>query len=96
MHGKVIDMTPCNKCTDLMKQGIILITIDPDKSEPGWNRASMPNPYRTGGWFVVRDEAVERFAPSELAEWAKKHRFMFIEHQAAERVGLFAPPEPKE
>jgi hypothetical protein len=100
-HGKVAHMHPCNKCQEMMKMGVILLTIDSEKSEPGWNappryaseaekRHFMPNPYRTGGFFVVRDEFVEKvFHPKEMADWAIKHRWMFIEHQAAEMMGLF-------
>lgn len=54
-HGKVADMTPCADCADLMKRGVILLTIDPERSDPAW---------------------------------ALKHRWMFIEHAAAERLGL--------
>lgn len=88
MNGHVIDMTPCGKCRDLMNQGVILITIDDEKSDRGWNKQSIPNPYRTGGFFVVKDDAVRHFAGT-LADWAIKHRWMFIEHKAAEMVGLF-------
>lgn len=92
-HGKTMNMNPCSKCEELMRQGVILITIDDKKSGAGWNKPDgsdnwMPNPYRTGVWFVVRDEAVSRLFPS-MAEWAIKHRFMFIEHEAAEMIGLF-------
>src|SRR5947208_1408802 len=65
---KVINMQPCNQCKEYMAAGVILITIDDEKSERGWNRPPpgedgrgfMPNPYRTGGFFVLRDEAVRR------------------------------------
>lgn len=88
--GKVVDMRPCSKCKEFMKQGIILITIDDAKSEKDWDKQSMPNPYRTGGWFVVKDEAIrEVVSPPDMADWAIKHRWMFIEHQAAEMLGLF-------
>jgi hypothetical protein len=95
-HGKVINMDPCSKCADLMKQGVILITIDNEKSGKDWHKPDgsknwMPNPYRTGGWFVVRDEAIRRMIKQvELANWAIKNRFMFIEHEVADKVGLFA------
>src|SRR5882724_2104754 len=63
MHDKVCSMSPCSKCAGYMKQGVILITIDEGKSAPDWNKAQMPNPYRTGGFFVVKDEAVKRMLP---------------------------------
>lgn len=94
-HGKVASMTPCNKCEGYMKQGVILLTIDAEKSGPNWNKPPvgaekgwMPNPYRTGGFFVVRDEAIKRMFDS-MADWAIKHRWMFIEHEAAEKLGFF-------
>jgi len=89
MHGKVINMDPCPECKGYMEKGIILLTIDEDKSEPGWNEDSMPNPYRTGGFFVLKDEACERFMSPDMFEWAKKNRFLFIEHEAAKALGLF-------
>ena len=89
MDHKVIDMEPCAKCAGFMKLGIILLTIDEKKCEKGWNREALPNPFRTGGFFVVKDEAVKRFMPEAMFQWAKKHRFMFIEHEAAVQLGLF-------
>lgn len=103
MNGKVYSMNPCNKCQDLMKQGVILITIDEEKSGPSWNvppndpeerKHWMPNPWRTGGWFVVKDKAIKRLIKSgPLADWAIGHRWMFISHHAAECMGLFAESE---
>lgn len=88
--GKVISMDPCSKCADMMKQGVILITISSELSDRDWNMQSMPNPYRTGGFFVVRDEAIRRIVqPKDIADWAIEHRWMFIEHEAAEKLGLF-------
>ena len=87
-HGKVIDMEPCAKCQEWMKQGIILLTIDPAKSDPDWNRKPLPNPYRTGGFTVIKEEALKRILPPTMAQWAIKHRFMFIEHEAAEKLGI--------
>lgn len=97
MHGKVVGMTPCPKCAELMKKGVILITIDSAKSEPDWDKAPIPNPYRTGGFFVVTDDCVRRvFTPASYADWAIEHRFMFIEDEAARAMGLFeAGKKPK-
>lgn len=101
-HGKVANMIPCSECEGHMKQGVILLTIDDAKSEKDWDkppktypgekdRGWMPNPYRTGGFFVVTDEAIRRIInPQAMADWAIKHRWMFIEHEAAEKIGLFA------
>lgn len=89
-HGKILDMTPCAKCKELMGQGVILITIDPAKSEEDWEKEKIPNPYRTGGWFVVRDDYLKRVInPGVALDFALRHRFMFVEHGVAEALGLF-------
>lgn len=104
-HGKVVDMEPCSKCVEYMKQGVILIGIDDAKSETGWNHPPdkgsqaarqgwMPNPYRTGAFVVVKEEAVERAVNvPELVAWAKQHRWMFVEHEALVRMGAI-PDKP--
>jgi len=86
-HGKVVDMEPCQKCQEYMKQGIIVIVVDDEKSEPGWNKSSLPNPHRTGHFTVLTDEAVTRFFGSS-ADWAIRRRFMFLDIKAAEKMGL--------
>lgn len=99
MDGKVISMQPCSKCEEHMKQGVILITFDPEKSDTDWHMPPknlkegetwMPNPYRSGGIFVVRDEAVRDMIDDEgMADWAIKHRWLFMEHEVAVTTGLF-------
>ena len=49
MH-MLIDKEPCDKCKGHMKQGIILISVK--------DGSSGDNPYRTGGWCVVKKEAM--------------------------------------
>jgi hypothetical protein len=92
VNGKVINMEPCQKCSELMKLGIILITIDPDRSDKDWHKQRNPNPYRTGGFFVLKDSAIRRIFQNDTADWALKHRFMFIEHEAAVQLGFFDMP----
>lgn len=111
-HGKVVDMTPCSKCAEYMKQGIILITIDPAKSEPGWEKPApiyhkanpwsqqeeypgIPNPYRAGGFIVVTEDAIRRWLANQkdLLDWCLKHRWMFIEHEAAIQAGMIEAPK---
>lgn len=103
-NGKVIDMEPCQECEELMKKGVILLTIDSAKSDKNWNKPPddrhlpperrerwMPNPHRTGGFFVLTDDAIRRLiSPEEMASHIIKYRWSFIEHEAAERLGLFA------
>src|SRR5690349_11407051 len=86
-HEKVIDLEPCAKCAEFMQQGVILLPFDPAKSENGWEKDPIPNPYRTGGFYVVKDEAVRRIFTGEPCEWALKSRWIFIEKEAADRIG---------
>jgi hypothetical protein len=89
-HGACIDLDPCTTCRDWMRQGIILIGIDPARSDPDWNRFPLPNPYRTGGFAVVREEAVVRIIKEGPArDFALRHRWTFIEEAAARALGLW-------
>lgn len=103
-QGKVVNMEPCSKCKDYMGQGIILITIDNEKSDKGWNKPNgekhwIPNPYRTGGFFVVTEEGYRKVINDEspdakvILDFAAKHRWMFIEEAAARLAGLYPAAE---
>jgi len=81
-HRVCIDQEPCEKCKDHMKQGVILISVDESRSE------DMKNPHRTGGWCVVRDEALDFIQPDELREDILKRRVAFIEDAAWDEIGL--------
>lgn len=80
--GKVIDKEPCPKCQEHMKNGVILISVS-DDSEDG------SEPYRTGGWWVVKDEAIKRMVkPPELAEKIISQRVTFVPNQACKILHL--------
>ena len=83
MHGKVITKEPCSKCEKYMDEGIILISADESKTD------DIDNPYRTGGFFVVKEEAVKGFMIEPMLSDVLKKRICFIEHQIAEDLGLF-------
>ena len=91
-HQKVVNMNPCNKCVEYMKQGIILIEIDEKKSAQGWNKESMPNPYRSGEFAVIKEEAFKRIVVGEGSEkilkFALENRWMFMEGEAMRMVGI--------
>jgi hypothetical protein len=95
-HGKALDMEPCAKCQKWMDEGVILLGIVPEKSEPGWNEKALPNPYRSGGFAVVKEEAVRRMFNDEggAVTFALKHRWVFIDHKAGVMTGVW--PEPKD
>ncbi len=100
MHGKVCSMEPCSKCAEHMKAGIILIGIDDAKSEKGWHRSNgrenfIPNPYRTGAFCVIREEALDRiFNNPEYNAWAKRTRWIFVEHEVLVKIGAVKEPVP--
>lgn len=86
LHGKVIDMEPCSKCEEFMKQGIILIGIVPALCDPDWHKRPenapkgwIPNPYRSGHFAVVTESGWHDLANSEnLYKAGLEMRFMFI------------------
>ncbi len=83
MHGKIADYEPCPECQEHMKNGIILMTIDPKKT------TDMKNPWRTGYFMVVSDDFVQRvFTPQEVVDDILKARATYIDHDAAEKMGL--------
>lgn len=90
MHDKVIDTEPCSKCKEHMDKGIILVSVDDAKSDKGWQNDPMPNPYRTGGFFVVSENFIRRvFQPEAVVANMLESRFAFIDHEAAVMLGLF-------
>jgi hypothetical protein len=70
-----------------MEAGVILISISDDTTAEVM-KEKIPNPYRTGGWVVVRQEYVERAFDGPSREFALKHRFMFIADEAWNMLGL--------
>lgn len=91
MSGKVVDFEPCSKCKKYMEHGIILIGIDPDKSPPNWDQVSgVPNPWRTGSFWVLTDDAVASFLEKEdeFRETIMSTRWTFIDQEVAEDLGL--------
>src|SRR6185503_11177954 len=71
LDNKVIDMEPCTKCRDFMSQGVIFCSV-----KDGEMTSNPNNPYRTGGWWVMKEEAAVRIFPEYDF---KKNRFVFIE-----------------
>lgn len=80
-HAAVWDKRPCDKCKELMQQGVIFISVR--EGEQG------ANPYRTGGWVVVKEEAVRRIVqPTELLADILKSRVAFVPDEAWNKIGL--------
>lgn len=74
---------PCTECKEWMEQGVILVSVDEEKSD------DPENPWRTGGWIVVVDKAIrDMVQPEELAETILEQRFAFVPDTAWEMLGL--------
>lgn len=82
-HRLVWNKEPCETCQGYMKQGIILISIDEDLTD------DFLNPYRSGGWCVVKEEAVKRMLPKgKEADSVLKGRFAFVPDDVWDLYGL--------
>jgi hypothetical protein len=81
---------PCPDCEDHMKQGIILISVS-DSADP-----TEDNPYRTGGWVVVRAEALARVLDEATTAKLLRTRWSFVPDAAWAMLGLPAPGEAAE
>jgi hypothetical protein len=58
-------------------------------------KADTDNPYRTGGWCVVRDDFISRVIDSPLRETILEQRFCFVGDAAWDRMGLPRGPIPE-
>jgi len=75
----VYDRTPCPKCQEWMTKGVIMISVrDSDYGSS--------NPYRTGGWVVLTDDAVRRILrdPDDVL----KARIAFVPDGVWDELGL--------
>jgi len=68
-----LDKEPCDKCKEMMSQGVMLIGVR-DGDTPS------DNPYRTGEICVITDDAARRmFQPESMVEDVLQRRCAFIE-----------------
>ena len=77
----VIDKEPCSKCAKYMEQGIICISVKDDS-------VGSDNPFRTGGWAVVKDSAFDTFLDRDILLNIKKSRVVFIPDTVWDNMGL--------
>ena len=106
-HVGVTDLEPCGKCKDFMKMGVIVVAYDEEKTDfldtiklPNPENkhvpidTKMPNFHRTGGWWVVRDDAIERMIPAlgvdaePILTQALKQRVLFLPDKVCEFLGF--------
>lgn len=76
-----LNKDPCPKCHEWMAKGCILISVRVGESGD--------NPYRTGGWVVLKDEAIRRLPVSDtlIANILKK-RMVYLPDDAWDALGL--------
>jgi hypothetical protein len=75
--GAVFNKEPCEKCKEYMKIGVIFIVVKDGESGD--------NPYRTGGFFVVKYEAAKKIFPD-----IDGNRIIYLEESAAKKIGFKA------
>lgn len=76
----VLDEEPCDNCKAWMEKGVILIST---------RAGSEGSPYRTGGWAVLKDEAVERFPFDEgMISSLLQRRVGYLEDEVWDMLGL--------
>lgn len=80
--GMVWDKEPCDKCKGHMAKGVIFISVRNEETDHD-------NPYRTGGWVVLKDEAVARIVRTPaLRENILSRRVAFVPDQVWDAIGL--------
>lgn len=78
----------CEKCASYMEQGVILISVREPTSEE-----ERKNPYRTGGFVVLKDESIQRVLTGDVVDHILKARFAFLPDEVWDMLGL--PKEGK-
>lgn len=77
-----INKEPCDKCKGYMEQGIILISVRTGETDTD-------NPHRTGGWVVLKEEALRRLVVNnELCDDICRKRVAFVPDDAWDAIGL--------
>ena len=74
------DKEPCDKCKEIMKQGVFLIGVR--KGEQG------DNPFRTGQIIALKDEAIKKMVNEPLLSDVLKKRICYVEEEILSHMGL--------
>lgn len=83
VHIGVLDDRPCPECKGWMAKGIILISV-----RDGEEARDPKNPYRTGGWVVVKEEAARRMFTGAVLDFVLKKRVAFVPDSVWDAIGL--------
>lgn len=77
-RAAVWDKSPCDECRDWMTKGVILISVRDNDQD-----------YRTGGWVVIKDDALRRLmSDSDMLETILKCRHAFVSDTVWAAFGL--------
>ena len=84
-----VNKAPCDECKKWMEQGVICISVDPIKS------TDKDDPWRSGGWVVLKDEALKNILGhnEELLADVLERRVVFIDDEAWDSIGFPARKE---
>ena len=81
-QSAIYNKEPCDKCKKYMETGIIFIGVKD-------NEQNHENPYRTGEWCVLKEEAVKSMPMNdELKTSILKMRVAFVEQEVLKRFGI--------
>lgn len=82
-HNIILDYEPCDECKSGMAQGVTLIGYTNTENQKGqppiMKLQSGENFYPTGSWCVMKDEAISRIFPEEIANSAIENRKLLVE-----------------
>lgn len=81
-RGMCTDMEPCDKCKGYMTQGVIIIGVDESKT------TDRKNPYRTGHFCVLKDEAIKRLVNPEILDKVLEMRVMYMPGEEMVAMGM--------
>ena len=87
-----INTTPCQKCEEYMKKGIMLISIrdgEGKEVEQATKEKRIPTPYRTGKICVMTEKGFLKIPmPKTLQKQVLRARFLFVPDTIWEMLGL--------
>ena len=78
----VYDSQPCAACRDIMRVGVILVSVRTGEE-------NTMNPYRTGGWVGVTPEFIEKVVTdAEARDVLLRSRFSFVDDETWDALKL--------
>jgi len=82
-QNAVYDKEPCDKCKEVMKEGIFFIGV-----KDGQTEEEKENPYRTGQILALKDEAVKKILHGDMLKDVLKKRLCYVEEAVLKQIGL--------